>query len=69
MGPDVSTGPPGLRVERRSETNRLATDFQVRAYEELLPMLRRCSRTTAATVQADVAWTPSKRSSQKGVAA
>ena len=69
MGPDASTGLPGLRVERRSETNRLAKDFQVRAYEELLPILRRCCATTATTVQADVVWTPSKRNSQKGVAA
>jgi hypothetical protein len=69
MGPDASTGPPGLRVERRSETNRLAKDFQIRAYEELLPIIRRQPTTTAAPVQAEVAWTPSHHNSQKGVAA
>jgi len=69
MGPDASTGPPGLRVERRSETNRLAKDFQARAYEEVLPISRRCPRTTAAPVPAEVTGTPSHRNSRKGVAA
>ena len=69
MGPDASTAPPGPRVERRSETNRLAKDCQVRAYEELLPIIRRGPTTRAATVQAEVAWTPSHHQSQKGVAA
>ena len=69
MGPDASTGPPGLRVERRSETNRLAKDFQGQAYEELVPIRRRGPTTTAATVPAAVAGTPSHHNSQKGVAA
>jgi hypothetical protein len=69
MGPDASTGPPGPRVERRSETNRLAKDFQARAYEEVLPISRRCSTTAAAPVPAEVTGTPSYRNSQKGVAA
>jgi hypothetical protein len=69
MGPDASTGPPGLRVERRSETNRLAKDFQAQADEELVPSRRRRPTTTAAPVPAEVAGTPSHRPSQKGVAA
>jgi len=68
MGPDASTGPPGLRVERRAETNRLAKDFQARAYEEVLPILSSYSSTTVATVQAEVACASHHNSSQ-GVAA
>jgi hypothetical protein len=68
MGPDASTGPPGPRIERRSETNRLARGFQIRAYEELVPVCRGPT-TTAAPVPAVAAGTPAKRNSQKGVAA
>jgi hypothetical protein len=73
MQPDASPGLPGLRVERRSDTNRLAKDFQARAYEELLPIRGRCPTLTAATAQAEVAWAGRPRSStsssKEGVAA
>jgi hypothetical protein len=69
MGPDASTGPPRPSVECRFETNRLAKDFQARAYEELLPLIRRCPSGTAAAAQAEVAWAESQRVQAKGVAA
>ena len=69
MAPDASTGPPGLWVERRSETNRLAKDFQARAYEELLPVRRRGPTTAAASVPTEVTETPCPHNSPKGVAA
>jgi hypothetical protein len=59
MGPDASTGPPRSRVERTCETNRLAKDFQARAYEELLPIIRRGPRRAPETEPV----------AQKGVAA
>jgi hypothetical protein len=65
--PDASTGPPGLRVERRAETNRLAKEFQAQAYEELMP--RRRGPTPAAMVPVAGAGPSSHRPSQKGVAA
>jgi hypothetical protein len=69
MQPDASIGSPALRIERLEETNRLARDFQARAYEQLLPNSSRRTTTTAATVQTEVDWTASKRNSQIGVAA
>jgi hypothetical protein len=69
MRPDASTGPPRPSVERRSETNRLAKDFQARAYEELLPIIGRCPGGTAALTQAEVACAENERVQQKGVAA
>ncbi len=73
MQPDASPGPLVLRVERRSETNRLAEDFQARAYEQLLPIHGRCPTLTAATAQTEVAWAgrprSSPNSSREGVAA
>ncbi len=68
MGPDASTGPPRPSVERRFESNRLAKDFQARAYEELLPIIRRCP-VGAATAQAEVAWAECQPVQPKGVAA
>ena len=68
----ASPGLPGLRVERRSETNRLAKDFQARAYVELLPIRGRCPTLTAAA-QTEVAWAGRPRRSpsrsKEGVAA
>jgi hypothetical protein len=69
MRADTATGPPDLRVQRRAEINRLAKDCQARAYEELLPIIRRCRPSTAATAEAEMASTPCQRSLQKGVAA
>jgi hypothetical protein len=69
MGPVASTGPPRPGVERRFETNRLAKDFQARAYEELLPIIRRCPSGTAATAQAEVAGAETEPIQTKGVAA
>jgi hypothetical protein len=69
MGPDSTTGPPGLSVERRYETNRLAKDFQARAYEEVLPIIRGCPAATAATAPGDVAWAEFQLKQAKGVAA
>jgi len=34
MKKSVGTGPPPLAVSRRFETDRLAKDFQIRAYEQ-----------------------------------
>lgn len=48
MGPDASTGPPP-HVQRHCETNRLAKDFQARAYEEVLPIICRLRTPTAVT--------------------
>jgi hypothetical protein len=68
MGPDASTGPPGLRVERHSEANRLAQEFQAQAYEALVPR-RRGRTTTAALAPAAGAGTVNHPNSPKGVAA
>ena len=57
MGLEASTAPPGLRVERRSETNRLAQEFQAQAYEEWVPR-RRDPTPPAALVPAAGAGTP-----------
>ena len=69
MGPIASTGPPCPSVERRFETNRLAKGFQASAYEELLPIIRRCPSGTATTAQAGVAWAETDRIQPEGVAA
>jgi hypothetical protein len=69
MGPDASTSPPGLRIERRAETNRLAKEFQAQAYEELVPSRRRNPTPTAAPVPAAGARTTHHPNSEKGVAA
>lgn len=69
MGPDASTGPPCPDVERRFETNRFAKDFQARAYEELLPVIRRCPTKVAAGVPTAVVWDETERTQAQGVAA
>jgi hypothetical protein len=69
MGPETITGPPRPSIERRFETNRLAKDFQARAYEEVLPIIRRCPTATVVTAPANVAWAEFQPNQAKGVAA
>lgn len=66
MGPNASTGPPPY-VQRHFETNRLAKDFQARAYEEVLPIIRRLGTATAVTARSRV--TETERDQQGGIAA
>jgi len=39
MRPPSGTGPPGIRVQRVFDGNRLAKDSQTRAYQEVLPVV------------------------------
>jgi hypothetical protein len=68
MGPDASTGPPPY-VQRRCETNRLAKDFQAKAYEQVLPIIRRLWTPTTVTAANQVAGTETERVQQGGMAA
>ena len=68
MGPDASTEPP-LSVQRHCETNRLAQDFQAKAYEEVLPIIRRLRTPTTVTAATSVAGTETERVQQGGRAA
>ena len=52
MRPPSGSGPPGMRVLREFEGNRLAKDSQVRAYQELLPVVR--SETRSGTGQLEM---------------
>jgi hypothetical protein len=68
MGPDASTGPPPY-VQRQFETNRLAKDFQAKAYEEVLPIIRRQRTPTTVTALSIRAGTETERVQQGGMAA
>ena len=61
------SGPPGMRVQRQFEGNRLAQDLQACAYQKVLPVVRSKTR-SGVTGQRE-----SKRDeslvSQEGVAA
>jgi hypothetical protein len=63
MGPDASTGPPPY-VQRHFETHRLAKDFQAKAYEEVLPILRRLRTPTTVTAASQLAGTETERVQQ-----
>jgi hypothetical protein len=41
MKPPLRTGPPDRQVQRAFEGNRLAKDCQTRAYQKVLPAVRR----------------------------
>jgi hypothetical protein len=41
MRPKASTGPPRTDVQRQFDANRLGEDCQARAYEQVLPVVRR----------------------------
>jgi len=69
MRAEASTGPTRPRVQRQFESNRLAKDFQARAYEELLPLCRRCPSGPAALAQVAVAWADQEAVQAQGVAA
>jgi hypothetical protein len=45
------TGPPGIQVQRDFEGNRLAKDSQTRAYQKVLPVVRRSESQTGGTGQ------------------
>jgi hypothetical protein len=40
MRPPSGSGPPGMRVQREFEGNRLAQDLQACAYQKVLPVVR-----------------------------
>ncbi len=67
MRPETSSGPLG--VQRQFETNRLAKDFQARAYEEVVPVVGRSRTGTAATGRAGAGEEQTKVLSQGGSAA
>jgi hypothetical protein len=54
---------------RQEETTRFAKDYQIQAYEELLPSLGLGPTSTATPVQTAAAWTRRPNRSPKGVAA
>jgi hypothetical protein len=51
MRPPSGTGPPGIQVQRDFEGNRLAKDSQTRAYQKVLPVVRRSESQTGGTGQ------------------
>ena len=63
----ASTGPPRVQVQRRFETNRLARDFQARAYQEVMPLVRRAKTEVATAIK--VVAVAERGVPQKGVAA
>jgi hypothetical protein len=65
----AATGPPHLGVQRRFETNRLAKDFQARAYEGVMPLVRGPKSEAAAQIEVDVALAERGLLSREGVAA
>jgi hypothetical protein len=67
MGQKAATGPPPRHIERRFEINRLAVDFQSRAYEFVVLAVRRCS--TKGPVQAGRCQEEPQPVDQGGVAA
>jgi hypothetical protein len=46
MRPPAGTGPPALKVQRQFDGNRLAQDHQARAYQQVLPAVRRSATRT-----------------------
>jgi O-methyltransferase involved in polyketide biosynthesis len=68
MGSDAATPSPRWRMHRQEETNRFAKDFQIQAYEELLPSLGQDPTSTATPAQAAAAWTRRPNHSPEGVA-
>lgn len=69
MAPDASTQSPRWRMHRQAETNRFAKDYQIQAYEELLPSLGQDQTSTATPVQTAAPWTRRPNRSPKGVPA
>lgn len=51
MRPPSGSGPPGMRVQREFEGNRLAKDSQVRAYQKVLPDVRSETRSGAGQLE------------------
>jgi hypothetical protein len=67
MEQTTSTGPPCFGVQRGFETNRLASGFQARAYEEVVPVVHRSGIRGAE--KTDVAQEQIKLVEQGGIAA
>jgi len=54
MKPRAGTGPPAsaaIQVRREFEGNRLARDSQARAYQKVLPVVRRSQSSVSLTAQ------------------
>jgi hypothetical protein len=68
MRPGARTGSPETRVQRAFDSRRLASDCQARAYEWVLPIVRR-PLPTAAEPPADVVSEQIQPSNQGGMAA